>query len=123
MPYPARCSQLRSINALTLCTSDMHKACDFYSKLGLIKTYGGPGSSFTTFSAHAPVRPVRLGVGVGVCASVPKGNSGMQVDFIVTRAMLPGQQCLACQPISVPCLQREGRVARMGPLRVFRGRR
>jgi hypothetical protein len=51
-------THLRSINALTLATRDMRKACAFYSKLGLKKTFGGPDSEFTTFSANAPVTPV-----------------------------------------------------------------
>ena len=44
MPTPHRAlgTQLRSINALTLCTHDMRKACDFYAKLGLVTTFGGP---------------------------------------------------------------------------------
>jgi len=55
---PAQGGQLRSINALTLCTHDMRKACAFYSKLGLKQTFGGPNSEFTTFSANAPVTQV-----------------------------------------------------------------
>ena len=51
----SRGMQLQSINALTLCTHDMAKACAFYSKIGLVQTYGGPQSPFSTFSAHAPV--------------------------------------------------------------------
>ena len=57
MPVPAHCA-LRSINALTLCTRDMRAACAFYSKLGLVVTFGGPEADFTTFSANAPVTPV-----------------------------------------------------------------
>ena len=48
-------SLLRTINALTLCTSDMASSCAFYSHLGLTPTFGGPDSSFTTFSVNAPV--------------------------------------------------------------------
>ena len=51
----SRGMRLQSINALTLCTHDMAKACAFYSKIGLVQTYGGPQSPFSTFSAHAPV--------------------------------------------------------------------
>jgi hypothetical protein len=51
-------THLRSINALTLATSDMRKACAFYSKLGQKKAFGGPDSEFTTLSANAPVTPV-----------------------------------------------------------------
>jgi len=55
---PTPNTQLHSINALTLCTNDMRKACEFYSKLGLVVTFGGPDFEFTTFSAHAPVNMV-----------------------------------------------------------------
>jgi len=50
-----RASVLRTINALTLCTCNMQRSCDFYSKLGLTATFGGPDDAFTTFSANAPV--------------------------------------------------------------------
>ena len=48
---------LRTINALTLCTRSMPRSCEFYTKLGLHATFGGPDSEFTTFSASAPVTP------------------------------------------------------------------
>ena len=46
---------LRTINALTLCTRSMPRSCEFYTKLGLHPTFGGPDSEFTTFSANSPV--------------------------------------------------------------------
>ena len=46
---------LRTINALTLCTRSMPRSCEFYTKLGLHPTFGGPDSEFTTFSANFPV--------------------------------------------------------------------
>ena len=46
---------LRTINALTLCTRSMPRSCEFYTKLGLHPTFGGPNSEFTTFSANSPV--------------------------------------------------------------------
>ena len=48
---------LRTINALTLCTCDMGRSCEFYTSLGLHTTFGGPLASFTTMSANAPVTP------------------------------------------------------------------
>ena len=48
---------LRTINALTLCTRSMPRSCEFYTKLGLHATFGGPHSEFTTFSANTPVTP------------------------------------------------------------------
>lgn len=35
----------------------MQQSCAFYTALGLVPTFGGPTSEFTTFSANAPVRP------------------------------------------------------------------
>ena len=46
---------LRTINALTLCTRDMARSCEFYSSVGLKPTLGGPDAAFTTFSATRPV--------------------------------------------------------------------
>ena len=46
---------LRTINALTLCTRSMPRSCEFYTKLGLHPTFGGPHSEFTTISANSPV--------------------------------------------------------------------
>ena len=48
---------LLTINALTLCTRSMPRSCEFYTKLGLHATFGGPHSEFTTLSANAPVTP------------------------------------------------------------------
>ena len=48
---------LRTINALTLCTRNMGRSCDFYTKLGLHPTFGGPDADFTTMSANVPVTP------------------------------------------------------------------
>ena len=36
------------INAITLTTSDMAAAVDFYRTIGMIVSYGGPDNSFTT---------------------------------------------------------------------------
>ena len=49
--------QLRSINALTLCTTNMARSVSFYAQLGLIPTFGGSSADFTTMSANAPVTP------------------------------------------------------------------
>ena len=43
----------QSINALTLCVSDMSRSCTFYSRLGLSLSFGGPDAPFSTFSATA----------------------------------------------------------------------
>ena len=48
---------LRTFNALTLCTRSMPRSCEFYTKLGLHATFGGPQAQFTTFSASDPVTP------------------------------------------------------------------
>ena len=45
-----------TINALTLCTRSMPRSCEFYTKLGLLATFGGPHSEFTTFSASSVSR-------------------------------------------------------------------
>lgn len=42
---------VQCINALTLATSNMAASCAFYESLGLTLTYGGPDSSFSTYSA------------------------------------------------------------------------
>ena len=48
---------LRTFNALTLCTRSMPRSCEFYTKLGLHTTFGGPQAQFTTFSASDSVTP------------------------------------------------------------------
>eukprot|EP00591_Stephanopyxis_turris_P008627 CAMPEP_0195522012 /NCGR_PEP_ID=MMETSP0794_2-20130614/19881_1 /TAXON_ID=515487 /ORGANISM="Stephanopyxis turris, Strain CCMP 815" /LENGTH=155 /DNA_ID=CAMNT_0040651687 /DNA_START=304 /DNA_END=771 /DNA_ORIENTATION=- len=40
----------QSINALTLATNDMQTSFEFYKKLGLFCSFGGPTSPFTTFA-------------------------------------------------------------------------
>mmetsp|Transcript_57004 Transcript_57004/g.66608 ORF Transcript_57004/g.66608 Transcript_57004/m.66608 type:complete len:190 (+) Transcript_57004:185-754(+) len=43
-------SSWKSVNALTLVTSNMTESVSFYSTLGLVITFGGSDSTFTTFS-------------------------------------------------------------------------
>ncbi|CAE7803559.1 unnamed protein product, partial [Symbiodinium sp. CCMP2456] len=40
---------VQGINAVTFATSDMQASYEFYAKLGMNCTYGGPRSDFTTF--------------------------------------------------------------------------
>eukprot|EP00747_Dinoflagellata_sp_TGD_P193955 gnl/TRDRNA2_/TRDRNA2_60798_c0_seq1.p1 gnl/TRDRNA2_/TRDRNA2_60798_c0~~gnl/TRDRNA2_/TRDRNA2_60798_c0_seq1.p1 ORF type:complete len:228 (-),score=33.02 gnl/TRDRNA2_/TRDRNA2_60798_c0_seq1:69-752(-) len=48
---PADSCRWRSINAITLATRDMAASVAFYSKLGLVPSYGGPDSPFTTMDS------------------------------------------------------------------------
>lgn len=52
---PAAPTVPSSINALTLAVTDMARSCAFYSRLGLIRTFGGAAAEFSTFSAASPV--------------------------------------------------------------------
>jgi len=65
---------LRTINALTLCTRNMERSCDFYSKLGLTVTFGGPSAGFTTFSANAPVTA---------------SNNALHINLVLAEAYTP----------------------------------
>ena len=42
----------RTINAITLATVNMSASTNFYQRLGLFVTYGGPAADFTTLSSE-----------------------------------------------------------------------
>ena len=46
-----RQAPIEAISALTLATHDMPRAVRFYQDLGFLLRYGGPGASFSSFSA------------------------------------------------------------------------
>lgn len=46
-----RPAAIEAISAVTLATHDMARAVAFYQALGFALRYGGPGASFTSFSA------------------------------------------------------------------------
>lgn len=50
---PLQVQLFESINAITLCTNDMRRSCEFFEKLGLVPSYGGPDSSFSTYAPSA----------------------------------------------------------------------
>mmetsp|Transcript_33970 Transcript_33970/g.52942 ORF Transcript_33970/g.52942 Transcript_33970/m.52942 type:complete len:129 (-) Transcript_33970:693-1079(-) len=89
-------------------TRDMKASCDFYGKLGLIVTYGGPNSTFTTFSARAPVRPGNniLHVNLFLNASFPDSEAnewngwGRCIFFVDDVDAL--QESLVAQGIDAP---------------------
>lgn len=42
--------RIEALSAITLATADMARSVDFYEALGFVRTFGGPGASFTSFA-------------------------------------------------------------------------
>lgn len=66
---------LRSINAVTLTTTDMARAVAFYGALGLGTTYGGPDDSFTSFAVGAAEH---LNLALPEAVASGSGEQGLQ---------------------------------------------
>ena len=64
-------ASFRSINAVTLATTDMRRAVAFYSALGLRPSYGGPDAPFTVLDVGAEEH---LNLALGP-ASAPAGGA------------------------------------------------
>ena len=45
-----RAGPIERISAVTLATTDMARACAFYTSLGFVLRYGGPDAGFSSFA-------------------------------------------------------------------------
>lgn len=66
-------ASFRSINAVTLATTDMRRAVSFYAALGLRPSYGGPDSPFTVLDVGAEEH---LNLALGPAAAPAGGAAG-----------------------------------------------
>ena len=66
-------ASFRSINAVTLATTDMRRAVAFYSSLGLRPSYGGPDAPFTVLDVGSEEH---LNLALGSASPLAGGATG-----------------------------------------------